>query len=64
MADAAPEVVRRRPRHGGSILMAAMLGLADALGMAPENDSEMVQPANPDRGDGLDLRFGDLPPLD
>ncbi len=54
---------RTKPRHGGSILMAAMLGLAEALGWDPE-PSEVTQPAAPSDEPGLDLNFGDLPPLD
>ena len=43
--------------------MAAMLGLAQALGF--ENARERtVQLADAPMGDDLDLRFGDLPPLD
>ncbi len=53
----------RRTRNGGSFLMAAMLGLAQALGF--ENTKERtVQLAEASRNDDLDLRFGDLPPLD
>lgn len=53
-----------RPRPNGSILMAAMLGLANALGMEPRTEpSEMVQPADP-LDDDLDLDFGSLHPLD
>ncbi len=53
-----------RPRPNGSVLMAAMIGLANALGMEPTTEqTEMVQPAEP-HGDDLDLRFGSLPPLD
>lgn len=52
------------PRPNGSILMAAMIGLANALGMEPKHEpTEMSQPANP-LDDGLDLDFGSLPPLD
>jgi len=52
------------PRPNGSILMAAMLGLANALGLEPRTEpSEMIQPADP-ADDGLDLDFGSLPPLD
>jgi hypothetical protein len=54
---------RRAPRHGGSILMAAMIGLAEALGWDPE-PTEITQPAAPSNGPDLDLNFGDLPPLD
>lgn len=53
-----------RAQPKGSILMAAMLGLANALGLEPKTEpSEMVQPAEPHRDD-LDLDFGSLPPLD
>ena len=53
-----------RARPNGSILMAAMLGLANALGMEPSSEpSEMVTPADP-LDDDLDLRFGSLDPLD
>ena len=52
------------PRPNGSILMAAMLGLANALGMERTTEpTEMAQPAEP-LGDGLDLDFGSPPPLD
>lgn len=52
-----------RPRHGGSMLMAAMLGLADALGHeTPDPGVEIVRPVDNDQ-DGLDLDFGDLDPL-
>jgi hypothetical protein len=54
---------RTTPRHGGSILMAAMIGLAEALGWDPE-PTEIAQPASPANGLDLDLRFGSLPPLD
>lgn len=54
---------RTKPRHGGSILMAAMLGLAEALGWDPE-PTEVTQPASPANGPKLDLKFGGLPPLD
>ncbi len=45
------------------MLMAAMLGLAEALGMDPES-TEMIQPADPGRGQDFDLSFGPLPPLE
>ncbi len=54
---------RTKPRHGGSFVMAAMLGLAEALGWDPE-PSEVTQPAAPSDDSGLDLDFGDLPPLE
>jgi hypothetical protein len=44
--------------------MAAMLGLADALGFeSHRQQTEMMQPADPSNGPELDLSFGDLPPL-
>lgn len=65
--DGRPGVVRSAARHGSasSILMAAMLGLRDALGM--EKPEEEIVHLAPDlnTGDlGLDLDFGDLDPLD
>ena len=52
----------RRPRHGGSIIMAAMLGLADVLGhdREPVEIHEVVPDG--DR-DSLQLDFGPLAPL-
>jgi len=53
------------PRPNGSIVMAAMLGLANALGMEPKREeTEMSQPAQPLGDDELDLDFGSLRPLD
>ncbi|MGI9614142.1 MAG: hypothetical protein ACR2QO_14625 [Acidimicrobiales bacterium] len=56
-----------QPRKRGaasSILMAAMLGLVDALGWErPKN--EIVQVADaPSTGDDLELDYRHLPPLD
>ncbi len=52
------------PRHKGSVLMAAMLGLGQALGMddvPPEVPEAVAEtPAGPPM---LDLDFGDLDPL-
>lgn len=63
-ADDAVALPVPRPRPNGSVLMAAMLGLANALGMEPKNEpTEMVQPAD-GLDDDLDLAFGPLPPLD
>ena len=57
----------RRPRppgHGGSVLMAAMLGLAHAMGREPE-PIDAVEVADSELGiDELRLSFGDLRPLD
>lgn len=63
-ADEATPLPMPAPRPNGSILMAAMLGLANALGMEQKDEpSEMVQPADP-LDDDLDLVFGSLRPLD
>lgn len=64
-APARPFVMgpRTTPRHGGSIIMAAMIGIAEALGLDPE-PSEVTQPAAPASGPDLDLDFGGLDPLD
>jgi hypothetical protein len=52
------------PRHKGSLVMAAMLGLAQALGMEEKpRNVEAVQPAEP-LDDPLKLDFGQLRPLD
>lgn len=53
---------RTKPRHGGSILMAAMIGIAEALGFDPE-PTEVAQPANSGEGPQFDLTFGELPSL-
>ncbi|NNF53453.1 MAG: hypothetical protein HKN03_03320 [Acidimicrobiales bacterium] len=52
------------PRHKGSILMAAMLGLGQALGMddVPSEVPEAVA-QTPDGPPLIDLDFGDLDPL-
>lgn len=53
-----------RPRHQGSIVMAAMLGLADAMGHDRE-PVEIVEVVSNDRPEGdLELAFGDLRSLD
>ena len=56
----------RPARANGSVLMAAMLGLAYAMGTErrPEEPTEQVQPAEPDRSLGHRLGFGPLPPLE
>ena len=52
------------PRPNGSILMATMIGLANALGMErPDEPTEMTQASEP-LDDGLGLDFGVLRPLD
>ncbi len=59
---------RSRPKRRGSgmagqMLMAAMLGLVDALGW--ERPPSAVVQLAPDLNTGdLDLAFGDLPPFD
>ncbi len=52
------------PRHKGSVLMAAMLGLGQALGMdqVPPEVPEAVA-ETPDGPPLLDLDYGDLDPL-
>ena len=56
-------VTPRPTKNRGSILMAAMLGLAQALGF--ENVREQtVQLADAAGNADLDLVFGDLPPLE
>ncbi|MEM7272365.1 MAG: hypothetical protein AAF547_04730 [Actinomycetota bacterium] len=55
---------RTTPRHGGSILMAAMVGLANALGMDQERQEvEQVAEIGDRGGPDFDLSFGELPPL-
>ncbi len=66
MDEPTEELNRGRPRTTfGTILMAAMIGLADALGWdRPRDRGEIVQLApDLDTGD-LPLDFGPLPPLD
>lgn len=59
-----PRRPRTSARHRGSYLMAAMLGLAKALGMDEEKEpTEVVQPALPGRDDDLLLSFNGLEPL-
>ncbi len=57
--------VRLPPRPGGrangSIVMAAMVGISEALGF--DKQQEQVVEASAASGEGLDLDFGDLPPL-
>jgi predicted outer membrane lipoprotein len=53
-----------RPRPNGSVLMAAMIGLANALGMEhQERRTEAAQPAQPHEDD-LKFNWGGLRPLD
>ena len=52
------------PRHKGSVLMAAMLGLGQALGMdqvPPEVPDAVAE--TPDGPPLLELEYGDLDPL-
>lgn len=49
-------------RAKGSVTMAAMLGLAEALGF--DKQVEVVEASTASSGQALDLDFGDLPPLD
>ena len=60
MADELP-----KKRHHGSIMMAAMIGVANALGFDQvEEIPEISADANSGEPPGLDLTFGDLDPLD
>lgn len=53
----------RNPK--GSILMAAMIGLADALGLDEAKQDEIAVVADTPEGEGgLTLMFGPLDPLD
>jgi hypothetical protein len=63
--DEIDEVAPPRKRGtASSMLMAAMLGLVDALGWERPKD-EIVEVADaPSTGDDLRLHFGHLPPLD
>lgn len=49
-------------RANGSIVMAAMIGISEALGL--DKKQEQVAEASASSGQPLDLDFGDLPPLD
>lgn len=59
-----PVTIPPRPggRANGSIVMAAMIGISEALGF--DKNQEQVAEASAWSGEGLDLDFGDLPPLD
>ena len=61
-----PVTRRHRPRGSslaGQMMMAAMLGLVDALGWE-RPPSAVVQIAGDLHSGTIDLLFGDLPPLD
>ncbi len=49
-------------RANGSIVMAAMVGISEALGL--DKQQEQVAEASASSGQPLELDFGDLPPLD
>lgn len=53
----------RVPRHHGSILMAAMIGIADALGMDQDREIPMIVTEASGEPPGLDVEWGDLDPL-
>lgn len=57
---------KAKPGAGPSILMAAMLGLADGLGFERPKTEIVMAVADASAGDGdkLDLEFGSLEPLD
>ena len=52
-----------KPRHGGSILMAAMIGIADALGWDQQEEIPAIVADAPGEPPDLDLTFGPLDPL-
>ncbi|MEZ5227126.1 MAG: hypothetical protein R2710_10745 [Acidimicrobiales bacterium] len=58
-----PVTLPPRPggRANGSIVMAAMVGISEALGF--DKQQEEVAEAAASSGQPLDLDFGDLPPL-
>ena len=61
-----PEPIRRHPRRAGmaaQLLMAAMVGLGEALGFERPTDETVVLAADLTTDD-LPLGFGPLPPLD
>ncbi len=57
-----PAPARPGGRANGSIVMAAMVGISEALGL--DKKQEQVAEASAASGEGLDLDFGDLPSLD
>ncbi|MFW2381650.1 MAG: hypothetical protein ACN4GZ_07830 [Acidimicrobiales bacterium] len=52
-----------KPRHKGSIMMAAMIGIADALGWDQFEEVPEIHADAPADPPNLDLTFGDLDPL-
>ncbi len=56
-----PPPERPGGRANGSIVMAAMVGISEALGF--DKQQEQVAEASAASGEPLDLDFGDLPPL-
>jgi len=61
--DVPVELVRkRRTSNRGSLVMAAMLGLAEVLGWE-NNREQTVEIASAGTDAGLGLSFGPLPPL-
>lgn len=61
-ADAAP-LKSYRPKAGGSIIMAGMIGLANGLGLEDSRDEIEIAVQFENDEDGLDFDFGELPPL-
>ncbi len=53
-----------KPRHHGSIMMAAMIGVANALGFDQVEEIPEISADASGEPPGLDLYFGDLDPLD
>lgn len=52
-----------KQRHHGSIVMAAMIGIADALGWDQSEEIPEIHAETPGEPPLFDLTFGDLDPL-
>lgn len=52
-----------KQRHRGSIVMAAMIGIADALGWDQHEEIPEIHAEAPGEPPRFDLSFGDLDPL-
>ncbi len=61
-ANAAP-LTSYRPKPGGSLIMAGMIGLANGLGLEDPRDEIEIAIQFENDEDGLDFDFGELPPL-
>lgn len=53
----------RPPRHHGSVIMAAMIGIADALGLDQHEEIPEIHADAPGEAPRLDLEWGGLDPL-